>query len=473
MIKLYFAFFLSLFLFLPFCSYTQDCPQNPNIIIGSQADLDQFVMDYPNCNKISGEVEIYNTDVSNLLALSHIDTILGDLVIRKNPNLKTLEGLENLKHIGGKLHVISCDSLLHIQHLSNLDSIRFALYIVDNGSLIDLNGLQNINHIGRELLINDNVNLESLEGLHNLVSTGRDFNIQFNPKLTSLMGLRSLRYVYDGISIIRSEGVTSLAGLDALEQVHSLWIDATPIENLEGLGNLSTINGISFQINSCNSLESLEGLDSLTEIEADFWIAFTPYLINVDALEKIQKINGDVFFINNLLLENVDGLSNVTQMDGEIFIRNNPGLKSLHGFRNIDTSGITELTLIENPNLNFCAVQSICDFLEGDKPREIYDNAMDCNSETEITTLCATVYNEEIDFSDLRVYPNPSSNWIKIVGLDRTSVSSFCIYNSMGIKLMEGQGHHDLIDIASLTSGIYTLEFMIDGHRVISNFVKQ
>lgn len=448
------------------------CPQDPNLVFTTQEELDQFAIDYPNCNKINGKVEIFDTQVNNLLALTQVDTILNDLVIRKNPNLKTLEGLQNVNFVGGKLHVISCDSLEHIQHLSNVDTIGWALFIVDNASIIDLQGLESIEHLNQELLVNQNENLESLEGLHNLISTGRDVNVQLNPKLSNLNGLRSLRYIYDGISQFECESVTSLAGLDSLEQVSSLWIESTPIFNLEGLGNLSTINGLSFLINGCNSLESLEGLHSLTEINADFGIFFTPFLDNVDALDKITFIEGDVKFGSNLTLENLDGLHSVTQINGEIQIAICPNLHSLHGLRNIDTSGITEITIIENPELNFCSVKSICDFLESDKPRDIRDNLTDCNTEEEITILCETVSNDNIDFNDFSIYPNPTSSTVYFSGTDNFTISSASIYNALGALVKQEKIFYDQIDVADLQNGLYTLALNVNGQMVSRKFVK-
>ena len=58
----------------------------------------------------------------------------------------------------------------------------------------------------------------------------------------------------------------------------------------------------------------------------------------------------------------------------------------------------------------------------------------------------------------LKVYPNPSSNFIQVKGLD--NVENYELYNFSGLKISEGSvSSKDKINIQDLKNGIYILVF--------------
>ena len=75
------------------------CLQN-DIILASQAEVDDFNTDYPNCKSILGTFSIIGADITNLDGLSQL-TAVGHLIIKNNPVLTNLNGLTALTISGG------------------------------------------------------------------------------------------------------------------------------------------------------------------------------------------------------------------------------------------------------------------------------------------------------------------------------------------------------------------------------------
>src|SRR5690606_23843101 len=100
----------------------------------SQADIDAFAINYPNCTQISGSLYISSSDIVNLNGLSNLISVGGDLYIDFNP-LTNLDGLSNLTSVGGRLDIYFTPNLTDLDGLSNLTSVGGYLSIAHNSSL--------------------------------------------------------------------------------------------------------------------------------------------------------------------------------------------------------------------------------------------------------------------------------------------------------------------------------------------------
>ena len=77
----------------------QSClPQG--ITFSTQASIDNFQTNYPNCTQIEGAVTITGSNINNLNGLNVLTSIGGNLNIGLNPALTSLTGLNNLTYIG-------------------------------------------------------------------------------------------------------------------------------------------------------------------------------------------------------------------------------------------------------------------------------------------------------------------------------------------------------------------------------------
>ena len=136
----------------------EDCPLG-DVNLFSQEEVDQFLIDYPNCTEISGNLYISFYAVStDLSPLSNIQTVGGDLIIRYS-GFTSIEGLEGLTSIAG-----------------NLD-IRY------NTELTSIKGLEGLTFIGEEIYIQSNryLSICNIEWLcNNIGNPDINFNIGFN-----------------------------------------------------------------------------------------------------------------------------------------------------------------------------------------------------------------------------------------------------------------------------------------------------
>ncbi|MCK6694237.1 MAG: hypothetical protein L6Q97_19310, partial [Thermoanaerobaculia bacterium] len=84
---------------------------NLNILFTTQAEIDNFPVNYPNCTDISGFVRIEGiagSDITNLDGLSGITSIGGYLRIRNCPQLENIDGLNGLTSVGDELRITNC-----------------------------------------------------------------------------------------------------------------------------------------------------------------------------------------------------------------------------------------------------------------------------------------------------------------------------------------------------------------------------
>jgi len=211
--KLTFLILLALFIVANVSS--QPCLYN-GITFNTQAEIDNFQTNYPNCTEIWGDVEISDAGggiITNLIGLNVLTAIGGSLLIDINYALTSLTGLDNVSSIGGDLVISYNPVLTSLTGLDNLSSISGSLVeIHHNPALTSLTGLSNLTSIGGDLDIFWNPALTSLTGLNNVTSIGGDLIILDNDALTSLTGLNNINansisdlYIYDNPSLSTCE----------------------------------------------------------------------------------------------------------------------------------------------------------------------------------------------------------------------------------------------------------------------------
>jgi hypothetical protein len=164
---------------------------------------------------------------------------VNDVIIRNNPSLLTLQGLEYLTTINGLLWIADCPALTSLQDFNNLNNVG-ALSIEGLTALTDLHGLETIQTVVGNLRIAGNNNITSLRGLTNLTSAGatailgnffltnvNDLShltsvtgyliINSNAHLTSLAGLYYLRSINGSLTVLYNPLLTTLFGLDNID----------------------------------------------------------------------------------------------------------------------------------------------------------------------------------------------------------------------------------------------------------------
>ena len=151
--------------------------------------------------------------------------------------------------------------------------------------------------------------------------------------------------------------INSLESLSSLEEVGDLYISVDDLASLNGLNNLSVING-NFYIRSISiNMENFSGLNNLTEINGDFKIVRSLFkdltgLENLDIISgdlditsgyaftsflgfQLSTIGGDFKIINCDLLTDLTGVETLTALNGNLYIQENDDLTSLIGLQNL------------------------------------------------------------------------------------------------------------------------------------------
>ena len=75
------------------------------ITFSTQAEIDNFQVNYPNCSCIEGNTTISGPDITNLDGLNVINSFLGNLLIWDNDILSSISGLINVISVEGTIHL--------------------------------------------------------------------------------------------------------------------------------------------------------------------------------------------------------------------------------------------------------------------------------------------------------------------------------------------------------------------------------
>lgn len=201
-------------------SYGQ-CPP-AGLTITSQSQLDNFILTYPNCSQINGDVTIDEVNISNLNGLANIVTITGALEIREVPALANLNGLQNLQTVGTDLILREVGGLTSLGALSSLSSVSGEFTVRSCPDLTNLDGVENLLMVGLGLIIRDCESLTSIEGLSNVTFVGEILEVVENPLLTSLSGLENVTTIIGG-----DEGALVIEGNELLASLEGLGNDFT------------------------------------------------------------------------------------------------------------------------------------------------------------------------------------------------------------------------------------------------------
>jgi hypothetical protein len=270
---------LSIGLFLSFTGTSQSClPQG--ITFTTQAQIDNFPANFPNCTHVEGAVTINGVDITNLNGLSSVVSIGGALEIIDNNNLTSLAGLNSISSIGGDL------------------------FIYENHALVNLEGLYAVSSIGHSLLISRNEALINLTGLGPIQFINYDVDISENTSLTSIAGLDSVTAIGEGLSIWRNPNLSSLTGLGSLTSIGGSFeiFECPVLANLNELQNITAIGG-AVSLYSNNNLTSLSGLINLTSIGWELLVLWNYNLVSLSGLDNIEagSIHGLKIFNNSHL----------------------------------------------------------------------------------------------------------------------------------------------------------------------------
>lgn len=313
------------------------------ILFTTQAEIDNFPVNYPGCTVIEGSVRISGADITNLNGLNAVTAIGDSLFIYQCENLTTPAGLSNLTTIGGIFYV-SGTKLVIMDGLEKLTTIGADLIFSGNGYLQSLDGLQNLSSLGGEIRIQNNQVFVSLSALSNLPDTLHSVYIENN-------GFYNLSGLFDGVKVVNGDLLIGGAGIN-LEPLKSLktvtgglnvmpWYPA----NFAWLKGLESLGGLSI---NCQNLDTLDGLPLLTRIDGQMDIFNGNRLTNLSGFNQLEYV-GRLNIVNNPALVWVTGLNGIDTL-GHLSLSGNPALQELGGFNQLEVI-LEDLWLWNNDQL--------------------------------------------------------------------------------------------------------------------------
>ncbi|MEO1262290.1 MAG: hypothetical protein AAFZ15_26020, partial [Bacteroidota bacterium] len=371
----------SLLLFIVFTKLIAQCPDH--ITFTSQSQIDSFSIIFPNCKEFPGDIDITETDVTNLQSLSNLTHIGGSLKIWNNPDLLTLEGLNNLVQIGGSMSIVSNHALPTLNGLGSIFHVADTVRIANCSDLLNLSGLGSLKTTG-EIWIQDNANLNSLNGLDNLTAV-EVFLIRGNYKIENLHGFPQLKSIRDYLSLYNNILLNDISALETIDTLGSIQlfklssllsltgiaptdstihgdlsiIECEMLSDVDALSNVKAVNGIfrmkevpnlanltavsniehlgSINLNGLDFLSSLTIFSSLKTIEQEIALGHLYQLTDLHGLENIDSIQGNLNISHCPAMNNLQGLNNLNFVGKNVRIENMHSLKNMEGLNNLQT----------------------------------------------------------------------------------------------------------------------------------------
>lgn len=342
--------------------HAQSCPANLNLT--SQSAIDNFIIDYPNCHAISGDLFIGGSNITNLNGLSNLHYVEGMVYIANSPQLQSLSGLDALIDVGENLIITNNNTLINLSGLGSLQSVG-GLRVNNNNNLVQLTGMAQLSSVANNLEVYNNNLLTNLNGLNHVSTIGQDLYIFSNNALSSTIGLDNLQVVEHDIDIHSNNQLLNLEGFAALNKVrgsikifdNSTLVTVGELTNLEHVGsfiiaynpqllsigmfdNLSYCNTFfianNSQFNNFGKLPKVKKMQSLR-------VEYNPRLKNMTGLDSLQQIY-EIFLQDNDSLINLVGLSKLDSITGGITILHNGSISSLMGLDSLHHANYIEIT---------------------------------------------------------------------------------------------------------------------------------
>jgi len=450
------------------------------IILQTQAQVDNFTINYPNCNQILNGLQIGpdsgSSNISNLNNLQGLVQLDGGLNILNNPLLNDLTAFSNLNqlediYLFNNPLITSFDGLQGITSindikleqsfvtdfsaLSNIDDVH-KLWIVNDTAINDLSGLSQL--VILNFLELDNTHITNLNSF-NLVNHSEWITIKDNDFLTSINGFGTITLI-DNLTILRNRQLSTTAqSFQSLRNIQDNLI-------IKGNTNLSDISGFS-------SLESADTIQ-LDQILGSQDLATFSSLVQLSILRVTR--------IDNLI--SLNGLQNVVNPTF-ISIENNPLLTNINAIGGNDASFLTGMNIIGNPLLAVCNIPLVCSYLNNTTSiATINNNATGCATEQEIAAECnlniisGTVYFDTNGSGDYSPATDATIPFYKITsthnnGTNTTFSKSYGGYNNFVGTGMVNTAVDDLTLFSFSPTNGYNNNFTGYGNMATGDFEAQ
>lgn len=377
---------------------------------------DLYISGFSNLVKVKGSFKIYHAGKITPNAFESLKEI-GNSLVTFSPY--KISGYNKLESVGGSLSVGADEEINGFENLLDIGEDLNLDYHPLTQNTIKIIGFENLSNVGNNLNL-ANITLEAHNKLSSLSQIGGSISIKdiessvpisFLDNVTSVGGsfvfsssnldqisiLNSLGYLQDDIEFYyntfkSANLMSSITEIYGRVSITGNFIDASGT-GIFGFDILKYIDGQTF-IKNNNDLPNIDFFGELTEINNDLLIE-NQSVNSIDGFKNLEKVNGNLELSDLTNLSDLEAFSNLKEINGHLFIDYCKGLQSLEGIQNIDPFSISnsssnaqydeDLVILENSNLSFCNVKSICEFLKiPDREARIEYNASGCTNESEL-----------------------------------------------------------------------------------------
>ncbi len=486
------------------------CPEGP-ITLNSQAEVDAFALDYPNCTALTNILSISGADITNLSGLSNLE-IVGGIEIINNPLLVNLDGLENLTTLidgftvfsisdnaslesisglggitGSLSHIINIRNNPVLQSLTGLEGITSTedtCRIVNNDSLTDLTGLTNFEGCD-DLFIEDNDLLESINGLATSFTTGRFYFIN-NDAIVSLQNQSSIN-PQCGI-VIRDNDL--LEDIDGFAGIYNFECELEiRIINNQNLSTCSTpytcnyISNLDLAFGTIDVRDNAPGCNSVFEISSG--CDQEPFNDECEGGELEELVIGQSYNVSFDLATQSSYIPTCNDSEDRADV-----------WFTFNTGSFTSLTLAVGPGNAFQLWEGNCDDLIAiselcgsnqisfDTPanKQYYlqlwantdpDRSIDLTGDFEIIVQDATLALSDFDLDDFKLFPNPFENQLTL-SYTKT-IETIYIYDIQGklVEVIEINTMNAMLNLSEYESGMYFLKLVNEDFSATRKIIKQ
>jgi hypothetical protein len=407
---------------------------NKLIVTDVDGDGDEDIITH--CTNCFAPIPQQDDRISYYINGSDFGTILpcpeGDIYLENQFELTEFRSqYAGCSTISGNLYIgelyAEWSNINSLAPLSGIKEVEGNLYLWYNNAIDDFSGLDSLKHVGGTFLI-DGYKSTTLNGLHNLKTIGGDLrmrNVFTNAFGVGNLGeMESLQSIGGDIHIYQSRIATINWPSFDQDTVHGdvilSWLSGPPME-IEFLNQIETITG-SLVIED-TQLDQLSALSHLKKIEDDFILSGNNYIYSLDTLHED-------FVVDSLW-----------KMFGNRF-------------------------------LNVCNVTPLCNHINAGKPVGIGGNGDDCDNIEDINCAITGISHQLSFGSNLRIYPQPASEYIHIdISINNVEYNLFeyRLFDLSGRQLKSGSiDTKAQISTQNLSGGVYILELKepLSGRRL-------
>jgi hypothetical protein len=440
------------------------CPTTP-ILIETQADIDNFASDYPNCSILTEELRIngVTNPITNLNGLSGI-TNTEEIFIH-NTEILNFSGLHNLE-TAANISIWGNHNIQNLDGLSALESVGF-LELFINNEIIDVSGMPNLSFI-ENLSIFYNNNLSDLSAF-NFISSLTNLTIGGGNELTSLTGLENIQTI-DGDLVLSNLLLEDYSELNGLENINgSIYILNNPF--VQDISVFSEINIVQdLYLLGCPNLSNLSGLENIQIVGGTLRIGLMDQLTDLTIFSNLLYA-GNLDIYQNNSLQSLAGFETLQEIDQTLHILNNPLLVNIEALDGVSTNEIVEVVVSFNNNLSTCTTDFMCTVVNDPSiSKFITDNAVGCSSVEEIQEECLLGSDNFSISNAIFMYPNPVSETLQVHVNNEFQLQAISIYNMMGQKLAETD--QKMVDFSSFAAGVYFVEVVTNRGTLSKKVVK-